>query len=143
MLDEFWEHNIFIVYHTMTDKLPQPYPQAIIYEDSKVYACLANNPIVPWHTVVVWKKSVADLHLLSKKEYEFLMNKVDQLRNALLKTLKVKKVYLIYMDEIHHVHWHLVPRYNEKWFDILSHKPSKLTDFSLAARITKNLILDI
>lgn len=98
----------------MKNKLPQPYPKAIIYEDSKIYACLANSPIVRGHTVIVWKKPVTDLHLLSKAEYDFLMDKVDQLRNALLKTLKIKKVYLLYMDEIQHVHRHLVPRYNEK-----------------------------
>ncbi len=75
----------------MKNKLPKPFKEAIIYNDSKLYACLANNPIVKGHTVIVWKKSVSDLHLLSKKDYEFLMDKVDEVRNALLKTLKVKK----------------------------------------------------
>lgn len=98
----------------MKNLLPKPYPQAIIYEDAKVYACLANNPITAGHTIVVWKSPAIDLHVLSKKDYDYLMDKVDQLRNALRKTLKIKKVYLIYMDEIQHVHWHLVPRYNEK-----------------------------
>lgn len=127
----------------MNTKLPKPYNQAIIYEDSKLYACLANYFIVRGHSVVVWKKSVSDLHLLSKKDYEYLMDKVDEVRNALLKTLKIKKVYLIYMNEAKQVHWHLVPRYNEKGFDVLRHKPVKLIDFSLTDKIKSNLILKI
>ena len=127
----------------MNPKLPKPYKQAIIYDDKKLYACLANFPIVKGHTVIVWKKDVPDLHLLSKKNYEYLMDKVDEVRNALLKTLKLKKVYLIYMDEANQVHWHLIPRYNEKGFDLLKHKPDKLKDFSLTEKIKSNLALKI
>ncbi|NOQ55577.1 MAG: HIT domain-containing protein [Nanohaloarchaea archaeon] len=127
----------------MDSKLPKPLVGAMIYDDLKLYACLANYPIVKGHTVLVWKKSVNDLHLLPKRDYEYLMDKVDEVRNALLKTLKVKKVYLIYMDEINQVHWHLVPRYDERGFDIFQHKPSRLTDFSLTEKIKGNLILQI
>ena len=127
----------------MRTKLPNPFEQAIIYNDSKLYACLANYPITKGHTVIVWKKSVYDLHLLSKNDYEYLMDKVDEVRNALIKTLKVKKVYLIYLDEANQVHWHLVPRYNEKGFDVFQHKPNKLTDFSLTEKIKNNLVLKI
>jgi histidine triad (HIT) family protein len=71
--------------------LPKPYKSAIIYQDKKLYACLANWPIVYGHTVVVWKKKVTDLHLLSRKDYLYLMNVVNKIRTAMLKTLKVKK----------------------------------------------------
>lgn len=127
----------------MRNKLPKPFEKAIIYEDPKLYACLANYPIIKGHTVIVWKKSVSDLHLLSKKDYEYLMDKVDEIRNALIKTLKIKKVYLVYMDEANQVHWHLVPRYNKKGFDIFKHKPGKLKDFSLTNKIKENLVLNI
>jgi len=121
------------------NKLPKPYKKAIIYEDKKLYVCLANHPIANGHTVIVWKKSLKDLHLLSKKDYNYLMNKVDKIRNALLKTLKLEKVYLIYMDEIKQVHWHLIPRYNEKGYNVLKHKPSRINDFSLTNKIKQNL----
>ena len=124
----------------MNVKLPKPDKRAIIYEDKKLYACLASFPVTRGHTVVVWKKSVPDLHLLSDKDYDYLMDKVDQMRDALLKTLKLKKVYLVYMDEANQVHWHLIPRYNEKGFDVLTHKPKKLKDFSLAPQIRENLV---
>ena len=120
-------------------QLLKPKPGAIVYEDKKLYVALASYPIAKGHTVVVWKNKVTDLHLLSKKDYEYLMDKVDMARNALLKTLKLKKVYLVYADEAKQVHWHLVPRFNEKGFNILIHKPSILKDFSLAQRIKQNL----
>lgn len=123
--------------------LPKPIKEAIIYEDKKLYVCLANYPIVKGHTVIVWKKKSKDLHLLSKKDYDYLMDKVDEVRNAILKTLKLKKVYLIYMDEVNQVHWHLIPRFNEKGYNVLKHKPSKLNDFSLTHKIKSNLILKI
>jgi len=121
--------------------LPKPYKSAIIYEDKKLYACLANFPIVQGHSVVVWKKPVADLHLLSRKDYLYLMDIVDKVRTAMLKTLKVKKVYLIYMDEANQVHWHLVPRYNKIGYDVFKNKPGKLKNFKLDDEIRKNLKL--
>jgi len=123
----------------MITKLPKPKSNAIVYEDEKLYVCLASYPITNGHIVVVWKKEVADLHLLTDRDYDYLMDTVAAARNALLKTFKIKKVYLIYMDEVKHVHWHLVPRYNEKGTDVFTHKPKRITDFSLAKRIQKNL----
>jgi diadenosine tetraphosphate (Ap4A) HIT family hydrolase len=118
---------------------PKPQENAIIYEDKKLYACLANEPIVEGHTVVVWKDKVSDLHLLSRKNYEYLMDRVNEIRDTMLKALGVEKVYLLYMDEVKQVHWHLVPRYNTMGFENLTHKPGKITDFSLDDKIRSYL----
>ena len=119
--------------------LTKPDKRSIFYEDGKIYACLASFPIVRGHVVVVWKKDVKDLHLLSRKDFEYLMDGVDVIRNLMLKTLKIKKVYLIYMDEVNHVHWHLIPRYNVRGFNILKHKPTRLKDFRLVQKLNKRL----
>lgn len=119
----------------MKKDLPTPKEGAVFYEDNKLYATLANYPITKGHTVVVWKKKVKDLHLLNKSDYKHLMDTVDKIRNKLLKVLKVKKVYLIYMDEINHVHWHLIPRYNKKGLNTLEEKPKKLIDITLAKKL--------
>lgn len=119
--------------------LPKPLNSTIIYEDKKLYACLANEPITEGHAVVVWKKKTSDLHLLSKKDYEYLMEKVDEIRTAMLKALNIKKVYLIYMDEIKQVHWHLVPRYSIKGYKNITQKTKKIKDFSLDDKIRKYL----
>ncbi|MBI5077114.1 HIT domain-containing protein [Candidatus Falkowbacteria bacterium] len=109
----------------------------------KLYACLANEPIVDGHTVVVWKEKVTDLHLLTRKNYEYLMERVNEIRSAMLKALGVKKVYLLYMDEAKQVHWHLVPRYNTKGVKNLMQKPEKIRDFSLDDKIRKCLSIKI
>ena len=105
--------------------LPTPPKESTVYEDKYLYVCLALYPLAEGHTIVVWKKEVPDLRALTCKQYEHLMHVVDIMRNALLKILKIKKVYLAYMDEVKHVHWHLVPRYNEKEFDVFAHIPKK------------------
>ena len=120
--------------------LPKPHKSAIIYEDKKLYACLANFPIVNGHTVVVWKSKVADLHLLARKDYLHLMDVVDKVRTALLKTLNVKKVYLVYMDEENQVHWHLVPRYTQKGYAVFMKPTKRLRNFKLDDAIRQNLI---
>lgn len=125
----------------MKSRLPKPFKNAIIFEDEKLYACLANEPIVFGHVVVVWKKVVSDLNLLNRHDYAHLMMAVGMVRKAMIKTLKVKKVYLVYMDEVNHVHWHLVPRYNKLGIDNLAGKPGKIKDFTLDDQIRKNLVI--
>lgn len=124
----------------MQSKLPKPPPNAIIYEDPALYVCLATYPITQGHVVIVWKKDISDLHRLAERDYDYLMDTVNAVRNAMLKALKIKKVYLIYMDEAQHVHWHLIPRYNEKGYDIFLHKPKRTADFSPALKIKRYLV---
>lgn len=119
--------------------LPEPFEGAIFYEDERLYACLANYPKTRGHSVVVWKEDIDDLHMLSRENYEHLMDVVDDVRDALLDLLGVEKVYLVYMDETEHVHWHLVPRYDEKGFNVLEHEPDELEDFELAKSIRSEL----
>jgi len=111
----------------------------MIYEDQFLYVCLATYPVTRGHVVIVWKEEIPDLCRLVERNYDFLMDTVNAVRNAMLKALKISKVYLIYMDETKHVHWQLVPRYNEKGYDIFLHKPTKNTDFSLASKIKRQL----
>ncbi len=120
------------------EKLPIPPQEAIIYEDEKLYVCLASFPITKGHTVIVWKTNAEDIHSLSRKDYEYLMDMVDIVRNMLLEKLKVEKVYLMYMDEVKQVHWHLIPRYEESGVNILLHSPVETKDFSLVADLKSN-----
>ncbi len=117
------------------DNLLQPKEGSIFYEDDKVYACLASYPKSKGHSVVVWKDNVKDLHLLSRDDYEHLMYVVDIVRNAILETLGIEKVYLVYMDETQHVHWHLIPRHKEKGYVLLEEDPKELEDVSLAKEL--------
>jgi len=120
--------------------LPEPPPESIIYDNELLYVCMASFPITKGHVVVVWKKNTPDLHDLSDQEYDYMMEIVDVTRDALLRTLNVEKVYLLYMDEVKQVHWHLVPRYNEEGFNIFAHNPTKTEDFSLASTLKEAFI---
>ena len=51
--------------------------------------------------------------IISDSEYDYLMEVMDIARDALLQTALEVEVYLLYMDEVRQVHWHLNPRYNE------------------------------
>lgn len=117
------------------DKLPVPPKESVFYEDSKVYACLAENPMARGHAVVVWKEDVEDLRMLSRSDFEYLMDVVDRVRNAMLKALRIEKIYLLYMDEVRHVHWHLVPRYRKEGMDAFHDASAKPGDFSLAPEL--------
>lgn len=117
------------------NQLPVPPKESFLYEDDFLYVCLASYPLTKGHTVVVWKDDKKDIHELTKTEYSHLMRIVEQVRNRLLEVLGVTKVYLMYMDEIEHVHWHLIPRYDKQGYNLLSHKPKLVTDFSLAEKL--------
>ena len=118
--------------------LPKPPAEAMIFEDDKLYVCLASFPLTRGHSVVVWKKKVKDLNLLDREDYEHLMDVVELARKAIMKTLMVEKVYLLYLDETKHVHWHLVPRYKEQGITVLNHDAEELKNFHLAGKIKKN-----
>lgn len=119
----------------MSMSLPKPPKASIVYEDAHVVACLAFSPLAKGHTVIAWKRRVRDLHLLSCEEYEYLMDIVDVVRDALLKLLRIRKVYLVYMDEAQQVHWHLVPRFNERGYNVFRHTPKRVRTFPLAPKL--------
>jgi diadenosine tetraphosphate (Ap4A) HIT family hydrolase len=118
----------------MEDLLTPP-KEAIYYEDDKVYVCLASFPITKGHSVAVWKYRKEDIQMLTRDEYDYLMNIVEISRKALRELYGLEKVYLLYLDEIKHVHWHLVPRYDEEGFNLLNHAPQEINDFSDAEKL--------
>jgi diadenosine tetraphosphate (Ap4A) HIT family hydrolase len=123
-----------VYYFDMQDLLTPPI-EAIYYEDEKVYVCLASFPITKGHSIVVWKDRKEDIQMLERQDYERLMEVVELTRKALRQFYDLEKVYLLYLDEIKHVHWHLVPRYNEEGFNVLKHKPKEINDFSDAEKL--------
>ena len=82
---------------------------------------------------------IKDLSFLSCGQYNHLLDVIDAVRDALLASLGLEKVYLLYMDEVKQVHWHLVPRYNEQGVNVLAHKPELTTDFSFALQLKEEL----
>lgn len=117
------------------EDLPNPPQEAIYYEDERVYVCLASFPMTKGHSVVVWKERKEDIQALDKEQYDYLMDIVEMTRKALREFYGVDKAYLLYLDEIKHVHWHVVPRYEEKGFNALTHMPEQISIFPDAVEL--------
>jgi histidine triad (HIT) family protein len=119
------------------EKFPEPKEGTVFYDDGRVYACLAFKPTTEGHTIVAWKEEVADLSYLSAEDFQHLMNVVNKVRNALLKEFKTTKVYLAYLDEICHVHWHLFPRVkgSKEGFELMDQPSGELTDLSRVSHL--------
>jgi len=114
-------------------EFPEPQEGSVFYEDEKVYACLAFNPIVKGHTIVVWREDVEDLNDLNLEDVLYLMSIVCRVRQALLKVYNTDKVYVCYLDEARHVHFHLLPREKggETGFRLLLRPHGELIDKDL------------
>lgn len=122
-------------------KFPEPKEGPVFYNDEKVYACLAFEPKVEGHTIIAWKNEVEDLSHLSTADYQHLMNIVNMVQDALLKAFKTTKVYLAYLDESCHVHWHLFPRIEgaKKGFDLMAQTSGELKDLSKVSLLSSLL----
>jgi len=118
---------------------PEPRKGTVFYEDSRVYACLAFEPIVEGHTIVAWKERKRDISHLDTEDYQHLMEIVQMVRNALLVIYDIPKVYVAYLDEVRHVHWHLFPRKEggETGFSLLAKPHGELTDLSVIPRLQR------
>ena len=77
----------------MHSKLPKPSPKAHLRRPNIV--CLSRNASISrGHVVIVWKEDVPDLHRLAERDYNYLMDTVNSVRNAMLKALKIEKYTL-------------------------------------------------
>ena len=113
-------------------------PDSVFYEDNKLFVALAYDSLTKGHSVIVWRDKVEDINSLSSNDYEYLMDVVNVTRETLKEYYKVEKVYLMYLDEVKQVHWHLIPRYNEKGFNVLNHTPNKLDNFDDTIDLREN-----
>jgi len=120
----------------------EPKEGTVFYEDKKVRACLAFDPITKGHSILEWKEHFEDLNDLSLEDYNYLMNIVYKVRSVLKEVYNVPRVYIAYLDESHHVHFHFFPRKEDdiKGFQLMCcKKPKESIDFSMVPKL-KSLI---
>jgi len=111
-------------------KFPKPKKGSVFYKDRKIRVCLATDKNhVEGRTIIEWKKNVEDLNKLSFNDYQYLMKIIFVVRKALLEAYKTNKVYLAYLDEGKHVHWHLFPRKKRgiKGFPLMAQEKENLS----------------
>jgi diadenosine tetraphosphate (Ap4A) HIT family hydrolase len=121
------------------EDFPGPKKGSVFYEDEKVYACLAFEPVVDGHAVVSVKRTdINDIGKLPKEERLHLLKLVfEAVRPALIECYRVEKVYVVYIDELCHPHFHLYPRKRgeKQGFYLMTGQFKKLTDLSTIPRL--------
>ncbi|MFA5406592.1 MAG: HIT family protein [Candidatus Nanoarchaeia archaeon] len=87
----------------------------VVYEDKNVIAKLSVNQISLGKTSVYYKKHVTSFTQLSIEERASLMESVTKVGRLLEKSLKPDHMnYSLLGNYFPHLHWHLIPRYENK-----------------------------
>ncbi|MGJ9459782.1 HIT family protein [Oceanobacillus sp. CF4.6] len=97
---------------------------------------------------VVYKDHVKELYQLEEQELAAFMNDVKKVAAAIDKTYQPNKInYGAYGDTMHHMHMHIVPKYEgkENWGSTFEMNPSKtyLSDEeykTMIEKIKKNIV---
>ena len=93
-----------------------------IYEDNEVIAILDINPISYGHTLVIPKKRIENF-ISTNEDISYLIKKVQEISNLLIKKLEADGITIItnnyYGQDIKHLHFHLIPRYDGDNFEEL------------------------
>ena len=103
-----------------------------IYEDNLTYVMLDDFPISRGHSLVMTKEHISDISLGGLTIGHALGETSALVAKVLKESLNPEKVYLIsFNEEIQHLHFHLIPRYetDRKGFDHLKSKRGKLENY--------------
>ena len=97
-------------------------PSRVVYETERILAFFPLAPAVLGHTIVIPKKHIADLWSLDKDWGDALLESCLDIAQGLKRALSPDGMNLINSageaasQTIMHVHFHLVPRWNEDTF---------------------------
>ena len=112
------------------DKSKQLYDQVIeICELSVSTAYLSKEQTYRGRCNVALKKHVGNLFDLSDAELNSFMTDVKKVANAINKVFSPAKInYGSYADKMQHLHWHIVPKYEDgpSWGAVFEMNPQKV-----------------
>ena len=105
-------------------------PAYKVYEDSEVIAILDINPISYGHTLLIPKKRVENF-VDSTEDMSHILKILKELSLKLKEKLEADGITIItnnyYGQEIKHLHFHIIPRYEgDKFDDSFNHKEMDL-----------------
>lgn len=105
-------------------------PAYKIYEDSEVIAILDINPISYGHTLLIPKKRIENF-VDSTEDMSHILKILKELSLRLKEKLEADGITIItnnyYGQEIKHLHFHIIPRYEgDKFDDLFNHKEMDL-----------------
>lgn len=100
-------------------------PANIVYEDNYVIAILDIMPVTKGHTLVIPKKEFKDIFEIDLEYMNHISNAILKISKALKKAYNLKGLNIINNNgeisgqSVSHIHFHLIPRYNQNDIEIL------------------------
>ena len=115
-----------------------------LFENELVIAFLDVNPLSPGHTLVVPKQEMAELQMLSPASAAALGAALPLVAAAILKATGATAYNILQNNgamahqEVMHVHFHIIPKYEDGRGLAITWKPSAI-DHASAAKLTTHV----
>ena len=125
--------------------IPKPEEGELIWRGDDCRVILVNDPDLPGFCRVIWNHHVSEMSELAFGERDILMALVFAVEEAVLHVMKPAKVNLASLgNQVPHLHWHIIPRYEDDTFfpgSAWSAKVQQTSEAVLATR--KKLALEL
>lgn len=115
-------------------------PAYKIYENDKTLAFLDISPLTRGHTLVIPKKHAKDIFEIAPEDLEEVIKTVKKIAGLLRKTLDCQGINLFQANQpiagqtVFHLHFHVVPRYQDDKIEAWPKSSYQEKDFEGLAR---------
>lgn len=93
-------------------------PSKVIYEDDKVLAFMDNMPICDGHVLVIPKKHFEDIYAIDSDTFLHMFEIAKKLAEKIMRILNKEgatfSINYGNMQEVKHLHLHIMPNFKEK-----------------------------
>jgi diadenosine tetraphosphate (Ap4A) HIT family hydrolase len=123
----------------------KPEEGQLIWRGDDCRIMMVNDPDLPGFCRVIWNHHVAEMTDLSYGQREHLMTLVYAVEEAIRQVMHPHKVNIAALGNmVPHIHWHVIPRYQDDVFFPGSVWSSKTQETPMAAlEARKNLVNDL
>ena len=100
----------------MTTPCPlcDPIDAPILWQCDDITVIDAQEPDYPGFCRVIWRAHRTEMSQLAAPERQLLMNIVFAVEQALIDNLRPNKINLASLgNQVAHLHWHVIPRFND------------------------------
>jgi diadenosine tetraphosphate (Ap4A) HIT family hydrolase len=120
---------------------PNPQEAQLIWRGDDCRVILVNDPDLPGFCRVIWNHHVAEMTDLTLSEREHIMSLVFAVEEAVRQVMQPDKMNIATLgNRVPHIHWHIIPRYQDDvfwpgsaWSDKTQATPAEV----LVARVQK------
>jgi diadenosine tetraphosphate (Ap4A) HIT family hydrolase len=99
-----------------TDHL-RPEEGELIWRGDDCRVILVNDPDLPGFCRVIWNQHIGEMSELTVGERDVLMSLVFAVEEAIRHVMQPAKINLASLgNQVPHLHWHIIPRYQEDTF---------------------------